>query len=78
MIVLNKKIADEGNGKQALSQPEGSKLEVQVNAIEMQSNELQRSESNPNEKDIVEKLFFSLSGCPKDSARGASRKEESE
>ena len=39
---------------------------------------LPRSESNPNEKDIVEKLFFSLSGCPKDSAKGASRKEESE
>ena len=40
MIMLNKKIAEDGNGKQALTQPQGSKLEVLVSAIEMQSNEL--------------------------------------
>ena len=30
MIVLNKKIEEEGNGKQSLSQPYGTKLEIQI------------------------------------------------
>ena len=38
--MLDKKIQEDGNGKQALQNPDGTKLEILISKLEMASNEL--------------------------------------
>ena len=44
MIVLNKKIEEDGDGRQALSKPYGTKLEVHIPQIVIPSLEVARGE----------------------------------
>ena len=69
--MLDKKIQEDGNGKQALQNPDGTKLEILISKLEMASNELPGGGT-------VSKLLFSIQGCAAETEQGEAKKDEFE